>query len=176
MMACREVGLCRRGHLLDEANRYVRPTGVVSCRTCNREDVMASRKRGKPKPKPMCECGRGRIEVKCGRSGGPKLAGCSECNAIDGTSPAQRDIVQALRIAGQELTTNEVAADAGAAPKSAMVTLRRLEERGIVVSRLGPYPGETAKRFGRPYGRWAEREMGGGRPQVRYWRIAGRRS
>jgi hypothetical protein len=170
MMAFREVGLCRRGHLLDEANRYVRPTGVVSCRTCNREDVMAKRKRGKPKP--MCECGRGRVELGRGSRGG--LSGCGECNAIDGTSPQQRDVVQALRIAGQELTTTEIAIEVGAGPKSVMVALRTLEERGILVSRLGPYPGETT-RFGQAYQRGFEREMNGGKPPVRYWRIAGGR-
>jgi hypothetical protein len=174
MMACREVGLCRRGHLLDEANRYVRPTGVVSCRTCNREDVMAKRRRGKPKP--MCECGRGRVEFGSGHRGGPKLAGCGECNAIDGTSPQQRDIVQALRIAGQELTTTEIAIEVGAGINSVLVTGRRLEERGILVSRLGPYPGETVNRSGWAFGRWNEREMKGGKPPVLYWRIARRRS
>jgi hypothetical protein len=103
------------------------------------------------------------------------LAGCSECNAIDGASPRQRDIVQALRIAGQELTTAEIAVEVGAALRSVMVTLRRLEERGILVSRLGPYPGETV-RIGRLFGRGAEQVVGGGKPPVRYWRIAGRRS
>jgi hypothetical protein len=175
MMACREVGLCRRGHLLDEANRYVRPTGVVSCRTCNREDVMAKRKRGKPKP--MCECGRGRIEVGPGPSGGPKLAGCGECNAIDGTSPQQRDIVQALRIAGGEMTTMEVATEIGGSLNSIFVILRRMEEKGMLTSRLGEYVG-VATRFGKPYGRSdaADRECRTGGPGVRYWRIAGRRS
>jgi hypothetical protein len=57
-----------------------------------------------------------------------------------------------------------------------MVALRTLEERGILVSRLGPYPGETVNRSGWAFGHWAEREMKGGKPPVRYWRIARRRS
>jgi hypothetical protein len=103
------------------------------------------------------------------------LAGCGECNAIDGTSPQQRDVVQALRIAGQELTTTEIAIEVGTGHKSVMVALRNLEERGILVSRLGPYPGETV-RTGRLFGRATEQEVKGGKPPVRYWRIAGRRS
>jgi DNA-binding transcriptional ArsR family regulator len=161
MGAAEKLDTCLRGHLLDDGNRYVRPGGMVTCRECNREDQRAARVRGR-RP---CECGRGPVVGK------QELSGCRECNAIDGTSPIQRDVIQALRIAGQELTTRDVANETGLSLNTAMVALRILEERGLVTSRLDTVfiAGTTMRSV---YGTLAESGMSN---HARHWRIVGRR-
>jgi hypothetical protein len=126
----------------------------------------------------MCECGGGPVVRARGHNARlyAGLYGCHECNAIDGTSPRQRDAIQAMRITGGEMTTMEIATEIGAPLNSIFVALRRMEERGMLTSRLGEYVGEVT-RFGKPYGRsdLADREVNSS-STVRYWRIAGRPS
>ena len=87
----------------------------------------------------LCECGRGPVVVPppVQRQGlAPDEYGCADCNALDGTTGAQRAVIGALRLADRPLTIIEVAAELDWNRLRAERRLHQMVKRGQLRKRL----------------------------------------
>jgi hypothetical protein len=83
----------------------------------------------------LCECGRGPKERQRGKHS--SLMGCRECNAVDGKTPQEREIIHLLRM--QDTVTIEgVASEIGVSYDAACQSLSRMVKRGYLERCVDP--------------------------------------
>lgn len=83
---------------------------------------------------PMCECGRAPKEFcRTAEEGQRELYGCRYCNDLDGKTAAERDTINALRGVNYA-SIDTVATERGLSERSTYRTLRRMVQRGMLVT------------------------------------------